>query len=169
MQRIIVDGYNVIYADVRLKRTARNDLRKARRELIRLLAQYLERKSLQVTVVFDGRGGLTDVDVEIPGKLQVLYSCAGQTADELIIEILQSSSNPRQYIVATSDMADIGRSANAMGAEVLDARAFLARIEAKTPKSEYESGDETVEDVDYWLERFTEDRGDPGDDRGENE
>ncbi|MCK4773442.1 MAG: NYN domain-containing protein [Candidatus Krumholzibacteria bacterium] len=154
MQKIIVDGYNVIHADERLKRLVRQDLLEARRKLVERLARYLERKNLQTTVVFDGRGGLTDVDVEIPGKLQVLFSASGQTADDLIIEILETSSNAREYIVATSDMADIGRTARAMGAQVVESRAFLARIDQKKRQIEENAPDEIVEDVDYWLERF---------------
>jgi len=169
MQRIIVDGYNVIHADERLKRWIRSDLQKARTGLIRRLEQYVGRKNLQITVVFDGRGGLTDVEVEIPGKLQVLYSRTGQTADELIIEIVQASSNPRQYIVATSDMADIGRSARALGAEVLESKAFLARIRTKPSRTGDDRKEESVEDVEYWLDQFTAERENrDNDDDGKN-
>jgi predicted RNA-binding protein with PIN domain len=153
---MIIDGYNVIHADERLKKVARGDLQGARRELIRRLAAYLETKSLQMTLVFDGRGGLTDVDVEIPGKLQVLFSSDGQTADDLIVGMLEASANPRKYIVVTSDMADIGRAACAMGAIVLSSSRFLGRIEPKSNADTGEPGDDGVEGVDYWLKKFGE-------------
>ena len=156
MQRMIIDGYNVIHADERLKKAARADLLGARRRLVRRLASYLATKNLQVTLVFDGRGGITDVDVEIPGKLQVLFSSAGQTADELIIGMLESSSNARKYIVVTSDMADIGRAASAMGANVLSSTRFLERIEPRSTSGTKERGDTEDEGVDYWLRKFGE-------------
>jgi len=154
MQKMIVDGYNVLHADPELKRMIRQDLQKARRILVRRLTVYLEDRRVQVTLVFDGRGGLTDVDVEIPGKLQILYSAAGQTADELIVGMLERSDSPRRFIVVTSDMADIGRTARAMGAGLLSSQDFLSRIQpAATPPQE-DAGDETPGDLDYWLKQF---------------
>jgi predicted RNA-binding protein with PIN domain len=154
MQKMIVDGYNVLHADPELKRMIRQDLQKARRILVRRLTDYLEDRRVQVTLVFDGRGGLTDVDVEIPGKLQILYSAAGQTADELIVGMLERSDSPRRFIVVTSDMADIGRTARAMGAGLLSSQDFLSRIQpAATPPQE-DTGGETPGDLDYWLKQF---------------
>lgn len=154
MQKLIVDGYNVVHADPRLTRLARSDLQAARSELIRRLTRYLGSKNVLLTVVFDGHGGITDVDVEIPGRLQVMYSPSGQTADELILEILEAAANPREYVVVTSDMADIGRSAKSIGASILKSPDFLARIEPRGSKSRNAPSDATNDDVDYWMRRF---------------
>jgi predicted RNA-binding protein with PIN domain len=154
MQKIIVDGYNVIHADPQLKRTVGRSLESARRALVRMLRVYLESKSVRVTLVYDGRGGITDVDVELPGRLQVLYSPAGQSADELILDIVGDSANPREYVVVTSDMADIGREVRSMGAVVLPSPEFLARIRPGRPEANAGQTEEASNDVDYWLERF---------------
>jgi predicted RNA-binding protein with PIN domain len=151
---MIIDGYNVLHADERLKKAARVDLLSARRALVRRLTAYLKTKKLQMTLVFDGRGGITDVDVEIPGKLQVLFSSAGQTADDVIVGMLETSSNPRKYIVVTSDMADIGRAARAMGANVLSSSEFLDRMEPKKASGQVENEDAAADDIDYWLKKF---------------
>jgi predicted RNA-binding protein with PIN domain len=152
---MIIDGYNVIHADGQLKGVAKRDLQEARRQLIGRLSRYLEQKNLQVTLVFDGHGGMTDVDVEIPGRLQVLFSSAGQSADEVILQILETSSNPRRYIVVTSDMADIGRSARSMGVQIIASKSFLSRICGKKPEAgERWAGERSVDDIDYWLEKF---------------
>jgi predicted RNA-binding protein with PIN domain len=164
MQKMIVDGYNVIHADPDLKRTMQKDPQGARRALIRRLAKYLENKSVQLSVVFDGHGGITDVDVEIPGKLQILFSPEGQSADELILEIMEASSHPRRYIVVTSDVADIGRAAGALGAEVVASQEFLSRIRPHERRNGHDAVDAVADDVDYWLERFGEDRNDREDD-----
>jgi predicted RNA-binding protein with PIN domain len=154
MQKLIVDGYNMIHADPELKRTVRHDLQAARRKLVARLTGYLESKNVRLTVVFDGHGGITDVDVEIPGRLQLLYSAAGQSADELIVEILESAANPREYIVVTSDMADIGRAARSMGVAVLSSREFLDRIGSGEAEPGATDGPGEIGDVDYWLGRF---------------
>lgn len=154
MQKLIVDGYNVIHADPKLKRVVRSDLEAARKRLVKRLTRYLESKNVCLTVVFDGHGGITDVEVEIPGRLQLMYSPTGQTADDLILEILDSSANPREYVVVTSDMADIGRAARALGATVLPSPQFLSRIERDGRDRSSQPQSEEAVDVDYWLERF---------------
>jgi predicted RNA-binding protein with PIN domain len=156
MHNVIVDGYNVIHAEKNLKRTMKSDIRGARQGLIELITSYLKRKNVQITLVFDGRGGLTDVEIPLPGKLQVLFSCTGQTADELILEILRRSSNPRRYTVVTSDMADIGRAARAMGSEIVPSSEFLERLTRQPDiKENGEQEPELADDVDYWMDKFS--------------
>jgi hypothetical protein len=83
-----------------------------------------------------------------------MYSPTGQSADDLILEILESSSNPREYVVVTSDMADIGRTARSLGATVLPSPMFLSRIELDPGEAASQPSAEEADDVDYWLERF---------------
>jgi len=156
MQKIIIDGYNVIHADPRLqKKTTRGGLEGAREGLIARIRAYLAERDVRVTVVFDGRGGLTDAEAIIPGRLQVIYSASGQTADEVIVETLHAAANPREFIVVTSDMADIGRSVRAIGAEVMPSSAFLERIKRARPaRPDTPAPSDPEVDVDYWLEQF---------------
>jgi predicted RNA-binding protein with PIN domain len=158
-QKIIIDGYNVIHADEALKKMAVVDLNRARESLIEQLKKYLRVKSLHLTVVFDGRGGLTDADSVLPEKLQVLFSASGQTADELIIQILRDSLNPREFIVVSSDLADIGRTASGLGAQVVASRDFLHRLGRRnhfSPDSRNEKPFPNQEDTDYWLNLFSD-------------
>lgn len=159
MHNVIVDGYNVLHADADLKKRLGRDLQGARNALVRRVLRYLERKRLRITLVFDGRGGVTGVDTPLPGKLQVLFSRAGQTADELILETLRGSPNPRAFTVVTSDMTHIGREARSLGAEVLPSTGFLERIGEPGPRNEPAGpADGVAGDIDYWLEKF-ENRG----------
>jgi len=158
MQKIIIDGYNVIHADERLKRTAARNLQQAREHLIAMLERYLSDRKLQVTVVFDGRGRLADMESVIPGRLQVVYSSSPGTADELIVSTLEESDNPRAFIVVTSDRTDIGRTARAMGAEVIASEEFLERLRGgprapKVGKPEKPAADDA--DTEYWLKKFS--------------
>jgi len=162
MQKIIIDGYNVIHADPRLqKKIAGGGTERAREGLIARLRAYLEERDVRVTLVFDGRGGLTDAEPIIPGRLQVIYSASGQTADEVIVETLHAAANPREFIVVTSDMADIGRSVRAIGAEVMLSPAFLERMKrAKPGEPDPEDAADPEVDVDYWLKQFGKGRSD---------
>jgi len=157
MQKIIVDGYNVIHADPDLRQAVARSIEAARMGLIGRLSEYVEAKRVQITVVFDGAGFLSDGDAPVPGRLQVLYSASGETADDVIVKLLHGHANPREYIVVTSDMADIGRSVRAIGVTVMPSSDFLQRIAPREepPKEggEPERGSEST-DVDYWLERF---------------
>lgn len=157
MQKIIVDGYNVIHADPALRRSSTSEMRRARVELIERIREYLDEKDVQVTVVFDGAGVIVDTEPVIPGRLQVVYSASGQSADEFIVTTLNAYANPREYIVVTSDMADIGRSVRAMGAHVMSSSRFLERLagggaDGVVRDNANEHG--TPGDVDYWLEKF---------------
>ncbi len=157
-QRIVVDGYNVIYADDSLRRFAVKSMERARRVLLSRIAAYLADKDLRVTVVFDGRGAMTDADVMIPGKLQVVYSAHNQSADDLIVSIVTTSGNPRAYIVVTSDRAHIGPAVAECGCKVMGSVAFLERLQAKQVASSA-TGDEDKpaeggDQLDYWMERF---------------
>ena len=158
-QKIIIDGYNVIYAEEKLKQLAGADLNRARGALLERIKTYLRSKSLQVTVVFDGRGGLTDTDPVMPEKLQVLFSASGHSADNLIIEILKASPNPKEYIVVSSDQTDIGRTASGLGAQVIASAEFLQRIGQQRqfqPGNRAEKPTPNEEDTDYWLNLFAE-------------
>jgi len=159
-QKIVVDGYNVIYADDDLRRIAIKDLERARREFLSRIAKYVHGKELSVTVVFDGRGGMTDAETIVPRKLQAVYSAAHQTADELIVSIVTASRNPRSYIVVTSDRAHIQPAVAERGCRVVESRTFLHQLARKSRKSSEKRDEDKPrgrEDTDYWLRRFEDD------------
>jgi predicted RNA-binding protein with PIN domain len=161
-QKIVVDGYNVIYADDGLRRIAGADIERSRRKLIKMAAAYLAGKELRITLVFDGRGGIADAETVIPGKLEVVYSARHQTADELIVKMIAGSQNPRSHIVVTSDRAHIRPAVSEIGCPVIESKDFLSRLRGRTKNSAAEPADRESEekprggsdDLDYWLDRF---------------
>ncbi len=160
-QKVIIDGYNVIHADESLRSRAASDLERARAALIEQLRDYLQDRAAYVTVVFDGQGRVTDAESIIPLRLQVLFSRFDQSADELILWTLRQSANPREYIVVTSDSADIGREARSLGAQVLASRDFLKRV--SQPPHRIQNGpeqalDPAIDDMAFWLEIFSEEK-----------
>jgi predicted RNA-binding protein with PIN domain len=165
-QKLIIDGYNLIHADEGLRRTACKDLQGAREKLIELLKQYLKGRRVQITVVFDGHGGLANAESVVPGKLQALFSAGEETADELIIATVRRSSSPRSFVVVSSDMAHIGRTARSMGCEVIGSKRFLDRLvagESRTGDGGRTKTRGDLGDTDYWLKRFGE-KGENADD-----
>jgi predicted RNA-binding protein with PIN domain len=160
MQKIVIDGYNVIHADPALRREASKGMEGARAALLGRLRVYIADKDVQITVVFDGAGGMVDAESVVPGRLQVLYSASGQSADALIVSTLHEHPNPREYIVVTSDMADIGRAVGAAGAVVMSSPEFLERLDGPRSAATAPAGEEkphpSEQDVDYWLEKFAE-------------
>ncbi len=166
-QKIIIDGYNLMYADRRIRRILKGDLEKARHEVIEMIKGYLHAKKVQVTVVFDGRGGMMQAEAVVPGRLQMIFSSSFRSADDLIISTLEKAANPRSYIVVTSDRADIGRTAGKMGARVISSQEFLERLKsgAKGGDGGGEKPDPSEQDVDYWLDKFSE--GKEGEERDE--
>jgi len=158
-QRIIIDGYNVIYTDDRLRRKACKDLEGARAELLEMLKGYVRHRRLQVTVVFDGRGGVVEAESIVADKLQVMFSPASQTADEVIVSTVIESANPRSYIVVTSDQADIGSKVRQAGSKVVGSKSFLGQMEGgHTEVGPKSSGANEADygDTDYWLDKFTD-------------
>jgi len=161
MQKVIVDGYNVIHADPDLRREMAVRPEDARRALLDRIRDYLADRQLRVTVVFDGAGGLAEGEVVVPGRLQTLYSAAGDSADALILRTIGRGPDARRYIVVSSDMADVGRAARAVGARVMASEAFLARIAGPAGAPEpgrdaREKPEPDAADTAFWLERFEE-------------
>jgi predicted RNA-binding protein with PIN domain len=156
-QKLIIDGYNVAFADERLRRMAIKDRSAARARFIEMLVAYVQQRLLHITLVFDGRGTMVDSDTLVPGKLQVVYSADNQTADDVIVSTIRRSGTPRAYIVVSSDNA-VRTEARALGCEVLKAGRFLERLAAEPDRRDRrESKTRDLGDTDYWLERFERD------------
>ena len=161
VQRIIIDGYNVLFADDRLRKAALRNRKQGRVAMIRAVTDYVRERDVKVTLVFDGRGTMVDADVVVQGKLQVVYSPDGETADDLILGTLRASARPSAYMVVSSDRVVAGE-ARAMGATAVGAKHFLDKLNASDATStagrgEREKPQPGQEDTDYWLTRFDED------------
>ncbi len=157
MQRFIIDGYNVIYADPALRREMLAESRRGREALISLLEEWIGRRAVQVTVVFDGAGALRSDERAGSGRLRVVYSRRGERADDVIVDMVRRHENPRELIVVSSDETDIGRAVRDCGARTLGAGAFLSRLSrgARVETGEEDGGEKPSHiDVEYWLRQF---------------
>ena len=123
--RILVDGYNLIYAIEQYRKIGGNQLRSllhnwpelaegaprhsetARDALVELLQQYQDASGTPVTIFFDGRGRRkTKPKNESGNAVEVLFSSAGQTADDLIERAAHRFQDYGEVLVVTDDFAE---------------------------------------------------------------
>ncbi len=89
----------------------------ARETLVRLLTAYQDASGVRVVAVFDGRGDQASEDRE-PGGIQVFYSGAGQTADDIIERLVAKYAKKHDLLVATDDSLE-RQTAISFGADVV--------------------------------------------------
>ena len=105
--RILVDGYSLLHNWPQLARRKPRHSAAAREELIHVLTQYRDAISTPITVVFDGAGARTSAPkVESSPELEILYSKAGQTADDVIERAAHRLSEFGEVLVVTDDYAE---------------------------------------------------------------
>ena len=102
MRVLIVDGHSVIFAwpEMRAMHARRTAL--ARDALIKALTEYQDSSGVHVVAVFDGKGGRANEATE-PGGIQVFYSGADQTADDIIERLVAKYGGRHEITVVTSD------------------------------------------------------------------
>src|SRR3954452_22599028 len=83
--RILVDGYSLLHNWPELAPGKPRHSAAARDELIHWVTQYRDVIGTPITIVFDGAGAPPGTPKPISSpELEVLYSGAGQTADDII-------------------------------------------------------------------------------------
>ena len=107
---LIIDGYNVT-------KTGYGDLPLAdqRARLVSGLGVLYAQTKAEVTVVFDGAELDAPVAVQAPRGVRVLFSAPGQTADDLIGQLVRAEPTGRAVVVISSDqeVCDSARRADA--------------------------------------------------------
>jgi predicted RNA-binding protein with PIN domain len=123
--RILVDGYNLIYALERYRNLGGNQSysllhswpelaeraprhsEAARDALVDILAQYQDACGTPVTVFFDGAGARRGKPKnQSAGAVEVLFSSGGQTADDLIERAAHRFQAYGEVLVVTDDFAE---------------------------------------------------------------
>ncbi len=124
--RILVDGYNLINALCELKRVLGYNQsysllhnwpelapgqprysERARNELIRILTQYHDATGEPITIFFDGAGAPAGAPKNDSSReVEVLFSRAGQTADDMIERAAHRFKDYGEVLVVTDDFAE---------------------------------------------------------------
>ena len=101
---VIIDGYNLIYADDRLKETALFSLEKAREELMDLLSSYVAYTKTELVLVFDAYLVKEGEGAEYPHDgYRVVYTKANQTADAYIEKMMYELGPDYSIRMVTND------------------------------------------------------------------
>jgi predicted RNA-binding protein with PIN domain len=104
--RILVDGYSLLHNWPELASGRPRHSARAREELVQILTRYHDATGEPITVFFDGSGAPPAVPKHEPGAVEVLFSRAGQTADDLIERAAHRFQSYGEVLVVTNDHAE---------------------------------------------------------------
>jgi predicted RNA-binding protein with PIN domain len=128
--RILVDGYSLLHNWPEIAPGQPRHSSVARDELIRRLALYQDAAGTPVTVVFDGAGPRRKPVSESPSHgLEVLYSRAGQTADQVIERAVHRFEPFGEVLVVTDDFAE-RETVHSLGGHASSCWNFIQEIES---------------------------------------
>jgi predicted RNA-binding protein with PIN domain len=158
MDRLIVDGYNMIFAWPELAALKDTKLEDARDLLISILADYGAMTRQQVTVVFDShRRTDGEASNERIAGVQVVFSGRKTSADHVIERLVFGARSGDDVTVATSDGLQrdyaLGR-----GVKTVSAIILKGQIDAVLEKRNRQIGDSRARSD---ISRRLEDRLDP--------
>jgi len=105
--RILVDGYSLLHQWPELAEGAPRHSETARDALVEMLTQYQDACGTPVTIFFDGAGARRSKPKDKSGQaVEVLFSSAGQTADDLIERAAHRFQDYGEVLVVTDDFAE---------------------------------------------------------------
>jgi uncharacterized protein len=158
VDRLIVDGYNMIFAWPELAALKDVKLEDARDMLVAMLADYGAMTRQEVTVVFDShrRADAEASEQRIAG-IQVVYSGRKTSADHVIERLVFGARSADEVTVATSDGLQrdyaLGR-----GIKTVSATVLKGQIDAVLQQRNRQIGDTRARSD---ISRRLEDRLDP--------
>lgn len=105
--RILVDGYSLLHQWLELAPGKPRYSAEARDELVRRLTSYHDAVGTPLTIFFDGSGP-SKRPSELPStaEVEILFSRAGQTADELIERTAYRLQPYGEVLAVTDDLAE---------------------------------------------------------------
>jgi len=141
----LIDGYNLLHSFAREKSGE-----EARRGLIALIEVYCTQGNYRARIVFDPTGSMKRNDQR--GPVEIRNVPQGRTADDEILEALQSTADRTEYTVVSNDLA-IVKAAEKMGFTVLPCEEFASLI-SQRPAAREKGGSPSPGEVDYWMREF---------------
>ena len=127
--RILVDGYSLLHGWPELAPGAARHSARARDELVRVLTGYHDVTREPITIFFVGAGAPPDVPkAESSAAVEVLFSRAGQTADDLIERAAHLFQPHGEVLVVTDDHAE-RETVSGFGGSVSSCDNFIRMVE----------------------------------------
>jgi predicted RNA-binding protein with PIN domain len=128
--RILVDGYSLLHNWPELAPGAARHSARAREELVHVLTCYHDVTGEPITIFFDGAGAPPNVPkAESSAAVEVLFSRAGQTADQMIERAAHRFQPYGEVLVVSDDNAERD-TVNGFGSSVASCANFIRMIES---------------------------------------
>ena len=171
----LIDGYNVILSGGyggRREAGPRGEVsvEDARFYFLRELSEYVRKKRVRMTVVWDGGSRGVRSRSETRNGVQSIYTPSGLSADEQIVRMVERRENARELTVVSDDRRHIIGVVRNLGAQTMAVSQFLELISPKSGRKKCQGAraparggiDETVEkkkandlSVDEWMRLFS--------------
>ncbi|MBO7401921.1 MAG: NYN domain-containing protein [Lachnospiraceae bacterium] len=104
---ILVDGYNLLFADSELSELAKADLHAARNKLVERISNYAGAVGQRITVVFDAyRVENHPAETVRVNTIDVVFTKTAETADRYIERLAHLKASEFDICVVTSDMTE---------------------------------------------------------------
>ncbi len=127
--RILVDGYSLLHSWPAVARGHARHSAFARDELIRILTAYQDASGTPITVFFDGSQPKRGTpNASFSHSVEVLYSTAGQTADQMIERTANRLTAYGDVLAVTDDHAE-RETVLSLGGFAASCRNFVDMIE----------------------------------------
>jgi hypothetical protein len=161
--RYLIDGYNLAHALGLLRgRMGPSEVEVARRSLLVQLLEYHRGEAGNVTVVFDAGRAPPGTPARLDHQGLLVLNALRQQADDLIEDLIEHDSLPRQLAVVSDDrrLKDAARRRHCLALGCLD---YLEQIQAPRPTSRptpppADAGDKpeglSSEEAREWCRRF---------------
>jgi predicted RNA-binding protein with PIN domain len=166
--RYLIDGYNLAYAMSLLTPGAQppHRLELVRNALLLHIATGHGAGASEVTVVFDAQRGKRSLGQQTYQGVRVLFA-TGQSADDLIEDILQREKGAARSLTVVSDDRRLRESARRHGCaslgclDYLEALALPRSPEPRPKEEPLKPGAESKADEGHWLKEFGDIDSDP--------
>lgn len=138
--RLLIDGYNVIYASRELEALMREDPDAARVKLLAEVEAYCAREERAAEVVFDaaGRGGPATRE-RLSEFLSVTFTAGGQSADAYIEKLAYRPDGAASTTLLVTGDYDQQKIASGAGMLRMSSREFLLEMAESRRRSDEES------------------------------
>jgi len=128
LKLILIDGYNVIKNTPELALLERRSLGVARDALVRKVIAKYRHTPHQVVIVFDGQESLQQE--EHVQRVRLIYTCQGETADEVIARLAREGTGQHQTVVVASNDQEVRGNVTQVGGHAASSAELAAHLSA---------------------------------------
>jgi len=128
LARILIDGYSLLHNCPGIAAGQPPHSEAARTELVRWLVRYHDATGIPISVFFDGTGRVNNAPEHSTASVEVMFSRAGKTADELIERATHRLLQYGEVLVVTDDRAE-QQTVIALGGMAISCQNFIRMVE----------------------------------------